>query len=335
MPSVAAVFSLWRPKCSSVASVSCRSTSASGVPTRMVSVGGPALAACGVRCSPGRQSSTMRRAGRHHVGALDDVAQLAHVARPAVARPAARSDLAARSACFAPSRSPICSQEVLGDQRRRPRPARAAAAGGSGTRSAGTAGPRAACRWRPPASGSRLVAAITRTSASCTWVEPTRMKVPVSSTRSSLTCRSSGISVISSRNSVPPLARSKKPRCWRSAPVKLPFSWPKISLSIRCGEIAPQLTARNGLRAAPAQVVHGARDDLLAGAALAGDEHRDRRAGDARRSARRRAASAPSGPTGAPKWPSLLQLPTPCRRPRPSAPTAASRATARPAAASG
>ena len=95
--------------------------------------------------------------------------------------------------------------------------------------------------------GLRLVAAMMRTSVSCTWVEPTRMKVPVSSTRSSLTCRSSGISVISSRNSVPPLARSKKPWCWRSAPVKLPFSWPKISLSIRCGEIAPQLTARNGL----------------------------------------------------------------------------------------
>ena len=38
---------------------------------------------------------------------------------------------------------------------------------------------------------------------------PTRMNVPVSSTRSSLTCSSSGISVISSRNSVPPLARSK------------------------------------------------------------------------------------------------------------------------------
>ena len=72
------------------------------------------------------------------------------------------------------------------------------------------------------------------------------MKVPVSSTRSSFTCSSGGISVISSRNSVPPWARSKKPWCWRSAPVKLPFSWPKSSLSIRFGEIAPQLTARNG-----------------------------------------------------------------------------------------
>ncbi len=72
------------------------------------------------------------------------------------------------------------------------------------------------------------------------------MKVPVSSTRSSLTCNSSGISVISSRKSVPLLARSKNPWCCRSAPVKLPFSWPKISLSIRFGEIAPQLTARKG-----------------------------------------------------------------------------------------
>jgi hypothetical protein len=72
------------------------------------------------------------------------------------------------------------------------------------------------------------------------------MKVPVSSTRSSFTCSSSGISVTSSRNSVPPWARSKKPWCWRSAPVKLPFSWPKISLSIRCGDSAPQLTARKG-----------------------------------------------------------------------------------------
>ncbi|MDP9891697.1 hypothetical protein J2W32_001916 [Variovorax boronicumulans] len=96
------------------------------------------------------------------------------------------------------------------------------------------------------AAASRLVAAITRTSVCCTCVEPTRMKVPVSSTRSSFTCSSSGISVTSSRNSVPPCARSKKPWCWRSAPVKLPHSWPKISLSIRLGDSAPQFTARNG-----------------------------------------------------------------------------------------
>ena len=41
-----------------------------------------------------------------------------------------------------------------------------------------------------------------------------------------------------------------------------------------CGEIAPQLTARNGPQAAAAHFVDRLRDDLLAGAAFAGDEHR-------------------------------------------------------------
>jgi hypothetical protein len=66
--------------------------------------------------------------------------------------------------------------------------------------------------------------------------------VSVSSTRSSFTCSSIGISVISSRKSVPPFARSKHPFRWRSAPVKLPRSCPNSSLSIRLGETAPQFT---------------------------------------------------------------------------------------------
>jgi hypothetical protein len=86
--------------------------------------------------------------------------------------------------------------------------------------------------------------------------------------------QSAGISVTSSRNRVPPFARSKKPMCWRSAPVKLPFSWPNSSLSISFGEMAPQLTARKCSPRPPAQVVDGLRDDFLAGAALAGDQHR-------------------------------------------------------------
>ena len=45
---------------------------------------------------------------------------------------------------------------------------------------------------------------------------------------------------------MPRLARSKWPLCWRSAPVKLPRSWPNISLSISVAEMAPQLTATNG-----------------------------------------------------------------------------------------
>ena len=45
--------------------------------------------------------------------------------------------------------------------------------------------------------------------ASCD--EPTRSNSPVSSTRSSLACRFSGTLAISSRNSVPPSASSKRP----------------------------------------------------------------------------------------------------------------------------
>jgi hypothetical protein len=58
-------------------------------------------------------------------------------------------------------------------------------------------------------SGLRLVAASTRTSALIGVVVPTRVNVPLSSTRSSFTWSSCGISVISSRKSVPPWARSK------------------------------------------------------------------------------------------------------------------------------
>ena len=53
---------------------------------------------------------------------------------------------------------------------------------------------------------------------------------------------SSGRSPISSRNSVPPSASSKRP--WRrpTAPVNAPFSCPKSSLSIRLGGSAAQFT---------------------------------------------------------------------------------------------
>ena len=75
---------------------------------------------------------------------------------------------------------------------------------------------------------------------------PTRRKVRVSRTRRNFTWRSGGISVTSSRKSVPPWAISNVPARRRSAPVNAPFSWPKSSLSTRVGEIAPQLRAMNG-----------------------------------------------------------------------------------------
>ena len=82
-----------------------------------------------------------------------------------------------------------------------------------------------------------------------TWMgreEPTRFTSPLSSARSSLAWRSSGISPISSRKSVPWSASSKAPLRCRSAPEKAPFSWPKSSLSMSDSGMAAQFTGMNG-----------------------------------------------------------------------------------------
>ena len=89
------------------------------------------------------------------------------------------------------------------------------------------------------------------------------------------------MSPISSRNRVPPLPCSNLPMRRRSAPVKAPFSWPNSSLSSSVSGMAAQLRARNGALALRAVLVDGPGHQLLAGAALAGDQHRDVLGGDA------------------------------------------------------
>ena len=126
-------------------------------------------------------------------------------------------------------------------------------------------------RWR------RRCAPVAR---SCSWL-PTRSKVPSWSTRRSLVWSAGSRSPISSRKSVPPAAASKRPSRRAAAPVKAPFSWPKSSLSTSVGGSAAKFTATNGARLARAVLVDGARHQLLAGAALAGDQHRHRRRGGA------------------------------------------------------
>ena len=102
---------------------------------------------------------------------------------------------------------------------------------------------------------------------------------------SSFTCVASGISPISSRNSVPPWACSKRPMRRLSAPVNAPFSWPKSSLSSSDSASAAQCSATNGTFGARA-LAGGWRGELaLAGAALAGDEHRRACGGDLPRDA--------------------------------------------------
>src|SRR5256885_3610456 len=54
------------------------------------------------------------------------------------------------------------------------------------------------------------------------------------------------MSPTSSRNSVPPCASRKRPARSLAAPVKAPFTWPKVSLSIRSAGMAAQLTATKG-----------------------------------------------------------------------------------------
>ena len=93
-------------------------------------------------------------------------------------------------------------------------------------------------------------------------------------TRSSFTCMSKLMSPISSRNSVPPSASSKRPMRVVNAPVNAPFSWPNSSLSSSSRGIAPQLTGTNGRLRPRRKLVNAPRDELLAATGLAADQHR-------------------------------------------------------------
>ena len=61
--------------------------------------------------------------------------------------------------------------------------------------------------------------------------------------------------------------------CAPVAPVNAPRSCPNSSDSISSGGMAAQFTLTNGLSAQRARAVDGARDQLLAGARFAGDQH--------------------------------------------------------------
>ena len=106
--------------------------------------------------------------------------------------------------------------------------------------------------------------------------------------------RASGMSPISSRNSVPPSASTNTPGRSEVAPVNAPLLWPNSSLSISDSGIAPQLSATNGVLVRGAALVQRARDQLLAGAALALDQDRDATARRADRALRARGASRPT-----------------------------------------
>ena len=85
-----------------------------------------------------------------------------------------------------------------------------------------------------------------RTSQRSGRVPPTRWNSPSCSTRSSFTWVAGVMSPISSRNSVPPSACSKRPARWRSAPVNAPRSWPNSSDSSSVSGSAAQFTFTKG-----------------------------------------------------------------------------------------
>src|SRR5690554_6213889 len=91
-----------------------------------------------------------------------------------------------------------------------------------------------------------VVALRMRMSTAISWVSPTGRTAFSWMARSSFTCMARGRSATSSRKRVPPSALRNRPGLLSMAPVKLPFLWPKNSLSISSDGMAPQLTAMNG-----------------------------------------------------------------------------------------
>ena len=193
-------------------------TRAAAAPARGVRITARSMACCSSRTLPGhgyalQQLERVRRDARD---LLPDLRRRAH--REAIARAAG------------------C-----------PPAARAAAGSRSGSRSVDSRGPAGTCPAAASAARSRLVVAMMRTSTRIGDVPPTRSNSCSCSTRSSLACRSSRISEISSSSSVPPCARSNAPSTRLIAPVNAPFSWPNSALSISPSGSAAQFSLMNGL----------------------------------------------------------------------------------------
>ena len=161
-----------------------------------------------------------------------------------------------------------------------PRAAPAAAAARSETRRCDTTSPRGN---RPSATidaRSRCVAATIRTSTLIGFSAPTRSIQPSCRMRNMRTWAAGGNSPISSRNSVPPSARSNQPRRASTAPVNAPRSWPNSCESISSGGIAPQLTRSNGPLRRDERLWIARAINFLARARLAEDQHGGVAAGD-------------------------------------------------------
>ena len=251
-----------------------------------------------VRAGRRRRSSRRRRASRR--------ARWRSRARARCrARRSARAPRASSGAMRCGPRPALAARARRGRPRRaaaRPRGARAAAAARSAPRGCGSRDRRGSGPPRPRARGRGWSRRRTRTSTGDRLRSRRRARSMRSwSARSSLACTVGAISPISSRNSVPPCAASNWPMRRSCAPVKAPFSWPKSSLSSSVSRDRGAVDDDEALVAARAEIVDGARDQLLAGAALAGDQHRRARRRRRARWCGRRRASPRCGRSGGPR----------------------------------
>ena len=117
------------------------------------------------------------------------------------------------------------------------------------------------------------MAATTRTSISIVFEPPTRSNRRFLQDAQQLGLHGSGISPISSRKMRAPVGHSNRPCARSTAPVKAPFLVAEELAFEQVSGKAAQLTAMNGSLRARAALVHGAGDQLLAGAGLTDDQH--------------------------------------------------------------
>ena len=207
-------------------------------------------------------------AAAQHRRALEDVEQLAHVARPVVGEQPRHRLLGDRARRRAAQRvrdqqrdvaAPRAQRRHLDLDHRQPvveilaQRARRSSPGRTGRLVAATM----RARWR-----QRLVAA-----------DALERPVLQHAQELGLQRRIEVADLVEEQRAAAPAA-SKRPLRRAVAPVKAPRSWPNSSLSISVGGSAARLTGDERLARARRVVVDGARDQLLAGAGLAGDEHR-------------------------------------------------------------
>ena len=179
--------------------------------------------------------------------ALDDVAQLADVARPARARTSTVHRLGLETpSARRPYSAEISAMKCAGEQRDVLRAARAAAARGTGSRSGGRRGPRGRRPCGSPPQvlvgggddahvhGHRRGAAHRLHPLLLQDAQDLGLRLEASCPRPRR------------GTACPPSASSNLPFLAVSAPVKAPRVWPKSSLSISSSGMAAQLTSTNG-----------------------------------------------------------------------------------------